>query len=145
MSGFRTIIIATIALVGVSLDSFAESSCQVDHVIEREVGEHLAESRSHRRGTQCVSGKRATNPSNIDQIGLRVVGDSVRHFLCQPVGTGGDSPTDALPDYQDVGSQAPGGGATTRTSGDGVGLVDQEQRPVLVAKLARGIPEPVFG
>ena len=101
-----------------------------DHALERVLGEHLGERRSHRRERERVRRERPADAADVDVLELdrprQASGDLVR----EPVRRGRDAARDRLADRHDVRLESVRLRVAARAAADRVRLVDREQRAV---------------
>ena len=112
---------------------------------ESRIGQHVFQRGAHRSGGEHVAGQGPAYSPDVFEIGLGVVRDAVGDLPGDAVGTGGDTAADALADDEDVRLEVPRRRASPGSSGDGVGLVDQEQGSVLRAQITHTLQESGLG
>ncbi len=129
------------------LDAAGEGGGELLHGFECLVGEDLTEYCPHRRETHCVSGQGAPNSANISNVGSP--SDAYQHpfsqVLAETVGATRYSATQRLTDRDRVGSQVVTLRTTTGSGGEGVRLVQDQQRSAPVTRVAHPLEETRLG
>ena len=110
-----------------------------DHPLERVGGQDLAEGGPGGRQRQRVAGQRPADPADVRILDRDRAADAGGDLGAEAVGGRRDAAADRLADDDDVRLQAPGTGRPAGAGADGVGLVDDQERPRPARDVADGV------
>ena len=96
-------------------DPLSIAGSEGDHVLKGVIREHMLEGGAHRCGRQDITGERASDSSDIHEVGIGIAGNRCCHLPGDSVGAAGNAAPDALADDEDVRFEAPRLGASAGT------------------------------
>lgn len=128
-----------VELIDHTLDALGPSSSEGNGLVEEGISEDVLEGGSHGREGEGVGSEGSSNTRGVNTVTADEALKTSSDLMRETIDGGRDSTSEGLADGEEVRLEVVLLGEASRTSADGVGLVDDEEGAVLLGETAKGL------